>query len=229
MLSIFLKKIKKLSLSNFSEQNKKCKRHKMKTIIKEIFLIALFAVSSMAQTDSVIYLKETDFSLYKMQKVKYESTGVIKDEKQLIEIEDVSYLTFLSNDSLALINETTNPVYTRLADINEVSKYKYRFNPVLGTVIGAVGGGLIGGIIGIVVSGNDSKSSGSLFDPMVGAISNVAAKTTGAFIGALIGAVGGGIIGLVITNAINHATIELFSVPDNDKKAKLIKFLRKNK
>ena len=196
----------------------------MKTIFTITLSILLTVVTVFSQTDSIIYLKETDFSLYRMQKVKYQSTGEIKTEKQLFDIENVSYLTFLGKDTLVLTKQAVDPVYTRLTDINEVSKYKYRFSPVLGTVIGAAGGAIIGGIIGYVTTGNDVKKN----EPFAGMFDELD-KLGGAAYGSIFGALGGAIIGAVITYAINHTTLDLYSVPDKDKKAKLIKFLRQNK
>lgn len=193
----------------------------MKNIFLIVSIILSHAVSSFSQTDSIMYLKETDFSLYRMQKVKYESTGDIKTEKQLINLENVSALTFLSKDSLALTNQAEDPVYTRIADINEVSKYKYRLSPVLGITMGAVGGAIIGAITGYTVSGNDVNKNEPFWQ-----LGAELEELEGAGYGALYGALGGAIIGGVITLVINHATLDLFSVPDKNKKAELIKFLR---
>ena len=184
----------------------------MKNICLIISVTLLLAVSSFCQTDSIMYIKETDFSFYRMQKVKYESTGEIKMEKQLVTLEDVRKLTFLSKDSLALSKHAGAPVYTSLSYINDVRKYKYRFSPVLGAVIGFVGGGLVGGIIGYGFSPGGSYAELRVIGQ------------------ALVGAVVGGILGAVYTGfVINHPTLDLFSIADKDKKNELIKFLRHNK
>lgn len=193
----------------------------MKTIFTEIFLMFLFTASSYSLSDSIIYLKETDFSLYRMQKVRYESTGESKIEKQLINLDDVSTLMFLKSDSLALLRHAEAPVYTKLANINDVNKYNNRLSPVLGGLLGAAGGAIMGIIIGFTVSGNDVKQDTPFWQ-----VGMDLDKEEGAITGAIIGGLCGGVLGAVITSAINHVSLDLSSVPDKDKKTKLIKFLR---
>jgi hypothetical protein len=192
----------------------------MKKITITVTIIITFAASIISQTDSTIYINDVDFSLYKTQKVKDLNTGKTILEKQITDIEDVTSLTFLKNDSLILLIYSDSPVYTRLSNISEVKKYKFRLSPVLGITIGAVGCGIIGGLIGSATSGNGQRQSNDFFG-----LNNAFAKMNGGFIGAIIGIIGGGIIGATITYSINHPTLELFSVPAKDKKSKLIKFL----
>ena len=172
-----------------------------------ITLLILLTVSSYSQNDSIIYLKGTDFTLYSLHEVKYQSTGEKKMEKKLTNLEDVRTITFLSNDSASLSNYGEKPVYTSISYINDVKRYKYRFSPVLGSTIGVLGGGLIGGLIGYGVSTGGSYAE------------------LGVIFSALVGAVTGGIIGVLVTIAINHPILDLFSIPDKHKKTELIKFL----
>ena len=192
----------------------------MKNCFIKIVLITVLAVSSFAQTDSIMFLKDTDFSIYSLHKVKYQSTGKIVMEKELVEIVDVRSLTFLSNDSLSLFRHKGAPVNTRLSLVNEVNKYKYRFSPVLGCVMGAAGAVLVaGGIVWLMGSSNNSNSAWiGLF------VFNKAINT--AICGALVVAAIGGYIGFEIADSINHNVLDLSDVSEKDKKAKLIKFLR---
>ena len=184
----------------------------MKNILIKIFLIVLFAATSIAQTDSIMFLKDTDFSIYSLHKVKYQSTGKIVMEKELVEIVDVRSLTFLSNDSLSLSRYKGAPVNTRLSLINEVNKYKYRFAPFLGIAIGAVGAvALVGGIVGGIVTA----------DVLGGVIMVICFPYASIII-----ASSGGYIGFEIADSINHDVLDLSDIPEKDKKAKLIKFLR---
>jgi hypothetical protein len=193
----------------------------MKNILIKIFLIVLFAATSIAQTDSIMFLKDTDFSIYSLHKVKYQSTGKIVMEKELVEIVDVRSLTFLSNDSLSLFKYKGAPVNTRLSLINEVNKYKYRFSPVLGCVMGAAGAVLVaGGIVWLMGSSNNSNSA------WIGLIVLDKAAINTAICGALVVAAIGGYIGFEIADSINHNVLDLSDVSEKDKKAKLIKFLR---
>jgi len=180
--------------------------------MKKISLIALIilsvAASSFCQSNSIMYLKDADFTLYRTYKVKYESTSEIKLEKQFTILEDIRTLTFLNNDSLILSKFGNKQVYTNLTKINEVNRYKYRFSPVLGTVIGVVGGGLIGACIGYLTASGESDYSFATIGSSV------------------IGALLGGIFGAGITHSINHPTLDLYSVPDKDKRSELVKFLK---
>jgi len=190
------------------------------TIIATV-IITFAASGSFCQSDSTMYINKADFTLFRIQKVKYQDSDEIKLEKQFTNLEDISALSFMSNDSLGLFTNSGAPVYTGISNISEVIKYKYRFSPVLGITIGAVGGGLIGAIIGSAVTGN----SGGIMSYPEQILYGVE-KASGGLIGAIVGAVGGGIIGALISSAINHSSLDLFSVPDKHKKSKLIKFLK---
>ena len=183
-------------------------------------MLLSLAVSSYSQNDSIMYLKDIDLSFYSMQKLKYRNTGEIKLERQLTNLEDVRTLSFLRNDSMALFVNEEVPVYTKLSEINDVTKYEYRVEPTEGFAYGAVFGGLLGGFTGLLVSGYFSKHSIGPFGNL-----NEHNEILGGFIGALIGAVTGGIVGTVIASGMNYLTLDLFSVPEKDKKSKLIKFL----
>jgi len=200
----------------------------MKNTSFNLLIILTFTFSGFSQTDSVLFIEDADFSYYRMQKVRYQETGEIKMEKQLTNLEDVKTLKFLNSDSVVLLKHGEIPAYTSLFNIVDVKQYKYRFSPVVGITIGAVSGGLIGGIIGYGVSGNPPSSGGSwIFGPHTDiAPSDPHAKRVGAVVGALIGAVSGGLIGAAITYLINHSTLDLYSVPEKEKKNKLIKFLK---
>jgi len=185
--------------------------------VKTIFIftaaVILQWISTFSQTDSIIRLKETDVLIYDLHKVKYESTGETKIEKVPVNLEDVQTLTFLSNDSLILTKNQKISVRTKLSQIDEVSKYKRRFSPVLGVTLGAVGGLLLTGSIISLAGTSDAVSNTAAlvyFSPGLG----------------LVVAAVGGLIGATITNSINHSILDLSSVPDKDKKAKLINFLR---
>jgi hypothetical protein len=180
----------------------------MKNISFIISIIITLTVSAFCQTDSIIYFKNADFTLFRTQKVKYQSSGEIKLVKQFTILEDIRTLTFLNNDSLILSKYRNKYVYTSLSNINEVNRYKYHFSPVLGTVIGVVGGGLIGAGFGYLTASGESDYS----------FATIGSSAIGALVGGLLGA--------GITYLINHPALDLYSVPDKDKRNELIKFIK---
>jgi hypothetical protein len=194
----------------------------MKTTFVLTLVILLTTTAAFCQTDSIIYFKKADFTIYKLLYVKYEFTGEVKLEKHLVSVEDANTLYFLGKDSLAIANSVQPRVYTRLADIDEVSKYKNRHSIVGGALLGAAGGAIFGAILGYAIESNDAKEN----EPFgLGKLD----EELGAVTGAIIGALCGGIIGITITNVVNTEVLDLFSVPEKEKKEKLIRLLRRNK
>jgi hypothetical protein len=190
----------------------------MNRLFIAVSLILLLTASLISQTKQLMFIKDADFSFYSMQRVRYQNTGEVKLEKQLVEIDGVTTMRFNGEDSLTLLNADGISASTSLSGIKDVTQYRTRLNPVLGITMGVIGGAIIGAVIGSAVSVNEDPEFFPELKPGVN-------KLSGGLVGALIGALGGGLIGTLIVSAINNVTLDMFSVPDKEKKAKLIEFL----
>lgn len=175
------------------------------------------------QKDSIIHIKEADFSYYIFSRIKYASTGEIKLKQSIKSLDNVHTLIFNGKDSLVLLSKDEQPAFPKLKDICEVSKYKYRFSPVLGALIGGVAGSLIGGLLGYAMSSGDSHSGETGPFSSMGKSMGEAMAVAG---GVVLGFFGGLGTGIAVTIALNTDTLDLFPVPEKDKRSELIKFLR---
>jgi hypothetical protein len=164
-------------------------------------------------------VKDIDFSYYITEKVKMLNSSNFEIVNKTIDFDNVIGLTFLSNDTLKLMNENRNEIILNIKDINEVSRTKENFSPVLGGVLGGLGGTLAGALTGYKIAGFKRPEK---IQDFMGVI-----NTTGyTIIGGLIGLAVGTISGVLITDLINTENLELEKVPVNKKRNKLIKFLK---
>lgn len=180
----------------------------MKTLYLKILLIALFTTAINAQSDSINYLEDVSCSILKTDIFKDIDIDKMRSRSYLQYIEDLRSLTF-KKDDLIVIKTGLDSLYK--LNVNQLMELrKIRGNHIVpGIILGTIIGGLSGYTIG---------SSGSYMTP-----SNIT-------VSALLGACAGGIIGYIIGSlAVSSETLNLFGLPDKNKKSEIIKFLKQKK
>jgi hypothetical protein len=190
----------------------------MKNRFIKIALVSVLAASSFAQTNPIIMTDDVDIKFFKSVSYKV-SQGDTVYHFIPDEMVNIKCFTFLTNDSLIIKNVDNLSAKLKLQHIRELNQYTERINTFLAAGLGAAGGAIIGGVIAYALYENDYKGPlAKMFEELerLGSAGKVA----------LIGALGGAILGALVSEIVNHATLDLFSVPEKDKKSELIKFLR---
>ncbi len=180
----------------------------MKTLYLKILLIALFTTAINAQSDSINYLEDVSCSILKTDIFKDIDTDKMRSRSYLQYIEDLRSLAFIRNDSIAITSGMDSSYRLNINDLKELNRLKGN-HIVPGIILGTIVGGLSGFAIG---------SSGPYMTP--------ANKNLSALLGACAGALVGYIIGSL---AVDYETLNLFGLPDKNKKSEIIKFLKQKK
>jgi hypothetical protein len=201
----------------------------MKNIYIIIFLIASFTTTSIAQTDSVLKTKDATISYFRIYKYKNQDSDSIFQRGGFAELTGIKFIKFLNNDSLIAKNDENYIVGLKTNKIKEIKISKEGGEIVTGVVFGGLAGCSLGLMAAYIIeelskigSMNLSFGSGSYH------ASNKDEDHTelNMILGGVIGTVIGSVIGAAIAYSAGYETLDLFSIPDKDKKARLIKFLR---
>lgn len=181
----------------------------MKALYLKILLIALFAVSINAQTDTII---KTNSIICLINKKCFKKNPIFKNVELVndsVEINKVKSITFIKNDSLHLLKSQSKIYAINLKDLREVS-IKSGTHWFTGLALGCLAVGLISA--GIAAGMNDFPSG------------NISA------IGIISSVVLCGVIGTIIGSRFDaYETLDLRNVPSADKKRMLLEFIRLNK
>lgn len=200
----------------------------MKTIFIEILLVALFAASSTAQTDSVIKTKDVTISYFRIYKYKTQDSDSIFQRGGFAVLTDIKSIKFLNKDSLILKNDENYSVGLKTNNIRKIGYTRNNPDKIwVGSILGGVAGGTLGLLIGYLSTLDFSFDF--FTDPKYYYPKEKDDHTVNYLVGGLLGTAVGCTVGALIGISANNETLDLFSVPEKDKKAKLIRFLHRNK
>jgi hypothetical protein len=181
-----------------------------------IILTASLVSTVFAQTDSIINTKNTKCEFYTTYKIKDESSGFFKSKRDSVQVKNIKSIVFLKDDSLLVKKGFSVSWGLNINGMKEVGikSGNYQF-------VGLGLGILLGGLAGFLVTETGAVEAVGGFDftpDWVTTLSTVIGVGVGGFIGILIGA-----------NTDSYEYLDMFEIPEKDKKADLIKFLKEKR
>lgn len=203
-------------------------RYNMNRFFITTLIVFLSAVSVNSQSDPVkksdIVIYTNDASCYINREIKANDLSLNTQGTRIdsFYIGNINRIIFLEQDSLVVRKRKNHSYGFNIDDLREVS-VKSGSNGLLGFCLGF----LTGGLIGIFIAPQEINLTGrNHYNFSIGP--SMPDYTT--FGAAFLGGIVFGAIGALIGSSIDdYETLNLLSLPDKDKKSKLIKFLKQNR
>ena len=173
-----------------------------------ILLLTLYVSSVPAQEDTIININDVNCSIIRTSLIRDLNTDKVNYKSYTLDLENLKSLAFIRNNSIAITSGMDSSYRLNINDLKELNRLKGN-HIVPGIILGTIVGGLSGFAIG---------SSGPYMTP--------ANKNLSALLGACAGALVGYIIGSL---AVDYETLNLFGLPDKNKRSEIIQFLKQKK